>query len=164
MNENSLRRVAICKPLRTPVGKFLGSLAPIEAGELGEIRQLQCDYVQGHLARMSDAEVAGEDWHMQAAVAGESLILGDIATHAFHMLEYVSGLSTREVSADVVAVVPKRTAHDNANLMLRYTNGARGMMWITQAAAGAEHVAALDVTQELVSEPSALGCALDQPR
>ncbi|MEQ5857632.1 Gfo/Idh/MocA family oxidoreductase [Halomonas sp. EF61] len=113
--------------------------AMIEAGELGEIRQLQCDYVQGHLARMSDAEVAGEDWHMQAAVAGESLILGDIATHAFHMLEYVSGLSTREVSADVVAVVPERTAHDNANLMLRYTNGARGMMWITQAAAGAEH-------------------------
>lgn len=113
--------------------------AMIENGELGEIRQLQCDYVQGHLARLTAAEEAGNDWHMNPAIGGESMILNDIATHAFHMLEYVSGLQTRELSADVIASVPGRSAHDNANLMLRFANGARGMMWITQAAAGAEH-------------------------
>ncbi len=113
--------------------------AMIENGELGEIRQLQCDYVQGHLANLTAAEEAGHDWHMDPAIAGESMILNDIATHAFHMLEYVSGLPTCELSADVTASVPGRSAHDNANLMLRYTNGARGIMWITQAAAGAEH-------------------------
>lgn len=113
--------------------------AMIENGELGEIRQLQCDYVQGHLASLTEAERAGHDWHMDPAIAGESMILNDIATHAFHMLEFVSGLETRELSADVVACVPGREAHDNANLMMRYANGARGMMWITQAAAGAEH-------------------------
>ncbi|WP_279838192.1 Gfo/Idh/MocA family oxidoreductase [Cobetia sp. 1AS1] len=113
--------------------------AMIENGELGEIRQLQCDYVQGHLACLTDAEKAGHDWHMDPAIAGESMILNDIATHAFHMLEYVSGLETSELSADVTASVAGREAHDNANVMLRYGNGARGLMWITQAAAGAEH-------------------------
>lgn len=113
--------------------------AMIENGELGEIRQLQCDYVQGHLASLTVAEKAGNDWHMDPAIAGESMILNDIATHAFHMLEYVSGLQTTELSAEVIASVPERSAHDNANLMLRYANGARGMMWVTQAAAGAEH-------------------------
>lgn len=113
--------------------------AMVENGELGEIRQLQCDYVQGHLASLTEAEAAGHDWHMDPAMVGESMILNDIATHAFHMLEYVSGLQAHELSADVVASVAGRDAHDNANVMLRYTNGARGMMWVTQAAAGAEH-------------------------
>ena len=113
--------------------------AMIENGELGEIRQLQCDYIQGHLAKLTEAEKSGNDWHMDPDVAGESLILNDISTHAFHMLEYVSGLSVSEVSADVTASVAGREAHDNANVLLRCDNGARGMMWVTQAAVGTEN-------------------------
>jgi predicted dehydrogenase len=113
--------------------------AMVEAGELGEIRMVQCEYVQGHLAELTASEQRGQNWHMDPSIAGPSLILGDIATHSYHLASYVSGMEPTQINADVTTVVPGREAHDYAGIQLRYANNARGMLWITQAAAGASH-------------------------
>jgi len=113
--------------------------ALIESGELGEIRMVQCDYVQGHLAQLTESEQQGTNWHMDPEIAGPSLILGDIATHCYHLASFVSGMEPSALSADVTSVVPGRSADDYAGILTRYHNNARGRFFITQAAAGADH-------------------------
>jgi predicted dehydrogenase len=113
--------------------------AMIAAGDLGEIRMVQCNYVQGHLAQLTDSELDQSNWHMEPAIAGPDLIVGDIGTHCYHLANFVSGMLPSEISADNCTLVPGRKATDYTNIQLRYSNGARGSLWITQAAAGAEH-------------------------
>jgi len=111
--------------------------ALVQAGAIGEIRQVQLEYVQPQRATLIERERA--DWHFDPAKSGPSLVLGDIGTHAHHLGAFVTGLDLDRLMADVGAVVPGREADDTAHLLLRYANGARGGMWVTQAAAGAEH-------------------------
>jgi predicted dehydrogenase len=66
-------------------------------------------------------------------------VLGDIGTHAHHLIRYVTGLEVAEVAAEVGTIVPNRKVHDFAGAMLRFDNGARGSFWVTQAAAGMEN-------------------------
>jgi predicted dehydrogenase len=114
--------------------------AMVRKGLLGEIRMVKVEYVQGHLSRLTEAERgSGGNWHMDPAIAGPSLILGDIGTHAFHLAAYVTDQQPVRLAADLGAVVPGRAADDYVGLLLRLENGARGVMWVTQAAAGAEH-------------------------
>lgn len=109
------------------------------AGEIGDVRQVHLTYVQGHNAALVEAEPGGRTWRFDAAQAGASLVLGDIGTHAHHLGAYVTGLELDSVMADVAATVPGRDADDYGGLLLRWSNGARGTMWVTNAAAGAEH-------------------------
>lgn len=111
--------------------------AMVKAGVLGDIRQVQLEYVQPQRATLIERDRA--DWHFAPDKVGPSLVLGDIGTHAHHLGTFVTGLDLERLMADVGAVVPGRTADDTAHLLLRYENGARGGMWVTQAAAGAEH-------------------------
>ncbi|PWQ93306.1 Gfo/Idh/MocA family protein [Leucothrix pacifica] len=111
--------------------------AMVEAGDLGELRSVQCDYIQGHLAELGDNEA--DNWHMKPEVAGESLILGDIGTHCFHLASYITGENPQDLCADVTSIVPGRTAHDYCGVLLRYANGARGSFTVTQAIAGGIH-------------------------
>ncbi len=111
--------------------------AMVEDGLIGELRSLQCDYIQGHLAELTDAEQ--DNWHMRPEVAGDSLILGDIGTHCFHLASYISGQLPAALSADVTSIVPGRSAHDYCGILLRYANGARGSFTVTQAVAGGVH-------------------------
>lgn len=113
--------------------------AMVAEGLLGEIRMVQCEYVQGHLAVLSDAERAGRNWHTHPEIVGPSLILNDIGTHTYHLAAFVTGLLPGKVSADVTSIVPGRNAHDYGGMLLRYANGARGIFWVTQAAAGGVH-------------------------
>ena len=114
--------------------------AMVRAGELGEIRMVQVNYVQGNLAELTAADTgAATNWRMEPEKTGESLVLGDIGCHAQHLASYVTGQQLAEVAADVAAVVPGRRADDYAGILLRFENGARGVLWATQAAAGAEH-------------------------
>ena len=114
--------------------------AMVAAGELGEIRLVHLEYVQGHLATLVEQTAAKKNaWRFDAQQAGDSLIVGDIGVHSHHLGAYVSGLEPASLCADVGAVVPEREADDYAGFLLRYENGARGVMWLTQAAAGAEH-------------------------
>jgi predicted dehydrogenase len=110
----------------------------VRAGVIGEVRQIQLAYVQGHNATLVEGEGAAS-WRFDPTACGPSLVLGDIGTHACHLGAFVSGLELQEVLADVWATVPSRTADDTANVLTRWSGGARGAMWVTNAAAGAEH-------------------------
>ena len=111
----------------------------VRAGVIGEVRQIQLAYVQGHNATLVEAEVAGRSWRFDPASCGASLILGDIGTHAHHLGAFVSGQELEEVLADIWASVPGREADDAATVLMRWSGGARGTMWVTNAAAGADH-------------------------
>ena len=109
----------------------------VRQGIIGEIRQLQLTYVQGHLATHS--QETEQDWRANPRQGGASLVLADIGTHAFHLGEYVTGEKVRAVMADVGSVVPGRQLDDYFSCLLRFANNARGNLWVTNAAAGAEH-------------------------
>ncbi|MFD2178280.1 Gfo/Idh/MocA family protein [Veronia pacifica] len=113
--------------------------AMVAAGELGEIKMVQSNYTQGHLATLTESEQTGKNWHMDTSLAGPSLILGDIGTHSYHLAAYVTGMEPSSISADVTALVDGRNADDFCAVMMRYPNRARGMLWVTQAAAGGVH-------------------------
>lgn len=110
--------------------------AMVLEGMLGDVRLVQVDYVQGGRAKPGPGRTT---WKEDPARGGPSLVLGDIGTHAHHLLRFITGLEVAEVAADVGAIVPGRQAHDYAGALLRLSNGARGNFWVTQAAAGVEN-------------------------
>ncbi len=112
--------------------------AMVKAGEIGEIRQIHLAYVQGYFATLVEAQAEQRTWRFDAG-EGASLVMGDIGTHAHHLGAYVSHLELDAVMSDVGATVPQRTVDDYGGLLMRWSNGARGTMWVTNAAAGAEH-------------------------
>jgi predicted dehydrogenase len=109
--------------------------AMVRSGVIGAIRQVHLQYVQGYLA----FEEVPPGWRLDPARVGASMILIDIGTHAHHLGAFVTGLDLASLCADVGHVVPGRKVDDYGSLLLRYSNGARGSMWVTNAAAGAEH-------------------------
>ena len=109
--------------------------AMVEAGQLGEIRLVQVEYVQGGNAVEQESR-AELPWRLDPDRGGPSLVLGDIGSHAHNIARFVSGLEVAEVSAEVGAIVPNREVHDFAGAMLHFAGGARGNFWVTQAAAG----------------------------
>ena len=114
--------------------------AMVRSGALGVIRQLQVEYIQGHLAAETAADRdPAANWRFAAEQCGPSLVLGDIGTHAHHLACFITGLELAAVAAELGSAVPGRQVHDYAHLLLRFDNGARGSMWVTNSAAGAEH-------------------------
>ncbi len=112
--------------------------AMIAAGELGAIRLVQVEYVQGGNAEQPDAP-PGAGWRLDPAKGGPSLVMGDIGSHAHNLLRFVTGLEVAEVAAEVGNSVPGRRVDDYAGALLRLDQGARGSFWVTQAAAGVEN-------------------------
>ena len=109
--------------------------AMVEAGELGVIRVVQAEYAQDWLA----TDLSGNkqaDWRGDPALAGPGGALGDIATHAFQLAEFVTGLRTEALAADLEAFVPGRRIDDHVHVMLRFAGGARGLLWASQVATG----------------------------
>ena len=110
--------------------------AMIADGQLGSVRLVQVEYVQGGRAKPGPGRRA---WKEDPLRGGPSLVLGDIGTHAHNLLRFITGLEVEQVAAEVGNIVPGRVAHDFAGAMLRLTGGARGIFWVTQAAAGVEN-------------------------
>lgn len=137
--------------------------ALVQAGQLGDIRLVQVEYVQGGRAKSGPSRTA---WKDDVSRGGPSLVLGDIGTHAHHLLRFVTGLEVSEVAAEVGTIVPTRQTQDFAGVLLRMQGGARGNLWVTQAAAGVENSLRIRVsgalgTLEWVQEsPQALSVKL----
>ena len=114
--------------------------AMVADGQLGEIRLVQVEYVQGGKADENDPEPGeGIPWRYDPVRGGPSLVMGDIGTHAHNLLCFISGLQVAEVAAEVGTIAPNRLVHDYAGALLQLSNGARGSFWVTQAAAGVEN-------------------------
>ena len=114
--------------------------AMVGEGQLGEIRLVQVEYVQGNKADERDPDPAdGLPWRYDPVRGGPSLVMGDIGTHAHNLVRFITGLEVSEVAAEVGHIAPDRLVDDFASAMLRFDNGARGSFWVTQAAAGVEN-------------------------
>lgn len=114
--------------------------AMVEDGQLGEIRLVQVEYVQGGKADENDPDPDdGLPWRYDPVRGGPSLVMGDIGTHAHNLLRFIAGLEVVEVAAEAGHVVPGRLVDDYAGGLLRLGNGARGSFWVTQTAAGVEN-------------------------
>jgi len=113
--------------------------AMVEDGQLGTIRLVQVEYVQGGKADEEKPMPEVITWKYDPVRGGPSRVMGDIGTHAHNLTRFITGLEVEEVSAEVGTIVPGRIIHDFAGALLRFDNGARGSFWVTQAAAGVEN-------------------------
>ncbi len=107
----------------------------IANGELGTIRVIQAEYAQDWLTK--DEESAGSkqaEWRTDPERSGAGGSIGDIGTHAFNLLSFVTGLETESLAADLHSFVPGRRVDDNAHIMLRMKGGAKGMVFVAGGA------------------------------
>jgi len=108
--------------------------ARIAAGALGAIRKVVVEYPQGWLAGPAAGKQA--EWRTDPARSGEGGCIGDIGVHALHLAEFVTGLRVTELLADLAAVVPGRPLDDDCTVLLRFGNGARGVLLASQIEVG----------------------------
>jgi predicted dehydrogenase len=112
----------------------------VREGALGEIRVVQVEYAQDWLTERLEATGQKQAaWRTDPKRSGAGGCIGDIGTHAFNLLHYVTGLKTTELAAELSTFVEGRVLDDNVQMMLRLANGARGMLWASQVAPGNEN-------------------------
>jgi len=112
----------------------------VQAGELGDIRKVIVEYNQGWLAtRLEETGQKQADWRTDPARAGIGGAIGDIGSHAEQLVNYITGLQIESLCADLTTFVPGRRLDDDANLLLRFSNGARGLLYASQICIGNEN-------------------------
>jgi len=114
--------------------------AMVRRGDVGTVRVVQGEYAQDWLSR--DIESSGQkqaSWRTDPARSGAGGCIGDIGTHIYQLISFVTGLETEALSADLATFVEGRRLDDNAHLLLRFRGGAKGMIWASQVAAGCEN-------------------------
>ncbi len=112
----------------------------IASGELGEIRVIQAEYPQDWLTEAQETQENKQaEWRTDPARSGAGGSIGDIGTHAYNLLTFMTGLKASALSADLHSFVPGRRLDDNAHVLLRFESGARGMLWSSQVAPGNEN-------------------------
>ncbi len=112
----------------------------VQAGELGAIRVVQVEYAQDWLTtKLEDTGQKQAGWRTDPKRSGAGGCIGDIGTHAYNLADYITGLPVTELCAELTRFVPGRALDDNAQVMLRYANGARGLLWSSQVAPGNEN-------------------------
>jgi predicted dehydrogenase len=112
----------------------------IERGALGQIRVVQGEYAQDWLSE--NLEESGQKqaaWRTDPAKSGAGGCVGDIGTHIYHLISFVTGLEADAICADLATFVGQRKLDDNAHLLLRFKGGAKGMIWASQVAVGCDN-------------------------
>jgi len=112
----------------------------VKAGKLGQIRKVYVEYPQGWLSTFLEGENQKQAlWRADPSKSGIAGAMGDIGTHAFNLCEYVSGLQVTKLSADINIVVQGRKLDDDGAALLKFNNGASGVLMASQIAAGDEN-------------------------
>ena len=107
------------------------------SGELGPIRKIAVEYLQGWLSHPLEATGQKQaSWRSDPKLNGPGGCIGDIGTHAFHLVEYVTGLEVTELNAALRSVVKGRPLDDDCSALMRLNNGASGVLMASQIAAG----------------------------
>ena len=118
----------------------------VRAGELGTLRRVSVSYLQDWLSRPEDTGASKQAvWRTDPAVGGESGAFADIGTHAFNLVEFVSGQEITEVAAELRTVVPDRRIDDDGAAMFRLSGGASGVMSVSQVCSGAANGLAIEI-------------------
>jgi len=114
--------------------------AMVQNGQLGKIRKIYVEYPQGWLSKLTEREGnAQAAWRTDPKKSGKSGCMGDIGTHAAHLAEYISGLKITQLCADLNIVVDGRALDDDGAVLLKFDNGASGVLMASQIAAGEEN-------------------------
>jgi predicted dehydrogenase len=112
----------------------------VRRGDLGEIRKVIVEYNQGWLATNLEATNNKQaDWRTDPARSGAAGAIGDIGTHAENLMATITGLELDAICADLTSFVPGRKLDDDGNLLLRFTNGAKGVLIASQIQVGGEN-------------------------
>ncbi|WP_043529904.1 Gfo/Idh/MocA family protein [Litchfieldella xinjiangensis] len=123
----------------------------VSRGELGRLRSVHVEYVQEWLSEAPDSDNRQAAWRMDPTKAGAAGCLGDIGVHAFHLAQFICGQRVSEVSAELFNAVAGRELDDNVHALLRFADGARGMLWASQTAPGFENALSIRVVGERAS-------------
>ena len=112
----------------------------IQKNDLGSIRVVQAEYPQDWLTtKAEDSGLKQAEWRTDPKRSGDGGCIGDIGTHAFNLIRFITGLEVDELSADIHTFVKGRLLDDNAQIMLRFKGGAKGAIWSSQVAVGNEN-------------------------
>lgn len=112
----------------------------VREGRLGQIRKVVVEYPQGWLAQLVEAEGSKQAaWRTDPTRAGVSSAIGDIGSHAENLARYVTGLEIEALCADLTTFVPGRQLEDDANMLVHYSGGARGVLYCSQISVGEEN-------------------------
>ncbi|MBC9931085.1 Gfo/Idh/MocA family protein [Chitinophaga qingshengii] len=112
----------------------------VKDGALGKIRKVWVEYPQGWLSKLSEREGnAQAAWRTDPKKSGKAGAMGDIGTHAANLAEYISGAKIEKLCADLNIMVPGRALDDDGAVLLRFDNGAAGVLMASQVAAGEEN-------------------------
>ncbi|TRZ82810.1 MAG: gfo/Idh/MocA family oxidoreductase [Sediminibacterium sp.] len=145
--------------------------AMVKEGKLGKIRKVWVEYAQGWLSKLSEREGnAQAAWRTDPKKSGKSSVMGDIGTHAAHLAEYITGAKISDVCAELNTMVEGRMLDDDGSVMLKFDNGAKGVLMASQVAAGEENNLKIRIYGEkggiewMQHEPNTLHVKwLDQP-
>jgi Predicted dehydrogenases and related proteins len=121
----------------------------VQSGMFGKIRKIYVEYPQGWLSKLTEREGnAQAAWRTDPKKSGKSGCMGDIGTHAAHLTEYITGLKITHLCADLNIMVEGRALDDDGNVLLKYDNGAAGVLMASQVAAGEENALKIRVYGE----------------
>ncbi len=122
----------------------------VRSGKLGKLRKVVVEYPQGWLSQKEeDKNYKQAIWRTDPARSGAAGAMGDIGTHAENLAEYVTGLHITELCADLSTFVDGRLLDDDGNVLLRFNDGVKGVMHVSQVANGEENALKLFVYGEL---------------
>jgi predicted dehydrogenase len=144
----------------------------IKNNELGKIRKVVVEYPQGWLSTQVEAtDQKQAAWRTDPTKSGIAGAMGDIGTHAENLAEYITGLKISSLCADISTLVKGRQLDDDGSVLLRFDNGARGILFASQICAGEENALSIRVYGEKGGlewhqmEPNSLVVKwLDQPK
>lgn len=112
----------------------------IRSGEIGKVRKVYVEYPQGWLSTFLEGSNNQQAaWRTDPSKSGKAGAMGDIGTHAFNLAEYVSGVKVTKICSDINTLVDGRRLDDDGAALLKFDNGASGVLMATQVAAGEEN-------------------------
>lgn len=123
--------------------------AMVAEGKFGKIRKIWVEYPQGWLSTLSEREGNTQAaWRTDPKKAGKSSVMGDIGTHAAQLAEYITGGKITDVCAELNTLVEGRVMDDDGAVLLKFDNGAKGVLMASQVAAGEENALKIRVYGE----------------
>jgi predicted dehydrogenase len=113
----------------------------VRDGELGRILKIVAEYPQGYA--VGDVEGASQgkisNWRADPSISGLSNCMGDIGTHAHNLVRYITGLEVEEICSELTSFIPGAELDDDGNNLVRFDNGARGIIYASQISNGDEN-------------------------
>jgi predicted dehydrogenase len=120
----------------------------IASGELGAVRRVAVKYTQGWLGKAEDAVGKQAEWRIDPKQSGLAGAFGDIGTHAFNLVEFITGERMTKLAAELRAAVPGRRLDDDGMAMFHLSGGGRGTLVASQICTGDANGLAISVWTE----------------